>query len=448
MKAFRMSFKSAVSTVPLMLAAAGASAQQFALEGAVVDSRNGASLGVVTERGELAALFRAQKTLTFGILRSAGVSLDQLSPEVRARIERFQTTNVDAFRAFSQGLDLKDQGRFAEAREQFRRAAELDPGFALASEQQQAMPDVNLSSAVQARAVLAAAAGAAVERGKAVAVVDLARAAAAVQAGQTVVAVPAADIRDRARALETAVPGGSRGDSRFVGLAYTVRDGALSLSTILPSEWKGGESGLTADGVLQSAGTVGTSFEARRGGATVDATGRAVLADGSVAYWGAWLSAPGATAQVRSGLGTSARVSQAPELGRVDWVVGEAPRVLPTADVVFTPRGGSLEAISGSIRVNGPAQTVSFSDLGFRIGSLSFSGLAGSADYRSSTLASGGFAGNYTAGSCSGCSGFVANSSVFAGNFVGREAHGLVFSTLLLTGEGNTASGVHLFTRP
>ena len=121
-------------TLALGLLAAAATASQaqtpargFSLEGAVIDSRNGNSLGVVNERGDLATLFRAQKAMTFGILRAAGVSLDQLSPEVRARIERFQTTNVEAFRAFSQGLDLKDEGRFAEARESFKRAAELDP---------------------------------------------------------------------------------------------------------------------------------------------------------------------------------------------------------------------------------------------------------------------------------------------------------------------------------
>jgi hypothetical protein len=103
---------------------------------------------------------------------------------VRARIERFATTNVEAFRAFSQGLDLKDQGRFTEARESFRRAAELDPGFGLAAEQQQSRPDVNVSSALQLRAVMAAAAGAAVDRGKTAYVVDLNRALAALQAGQ------------------------------------------------------------------------------------------------------------------------------------------------------------------------------------------------------------------------------------------------------------------------
>ena len=210
----------------LGLAAAGAFAQGFALEGAVIDSRTGASLGVVTERGDLNALFRAQKAMTFGILRSAGISLEQLSPEVRSRIERFQTTNVEAFRAFSQGLDLKDQGKFAEAREFFKRAAELDPGFALAAEQQQSMPDLNLGSNVQTRAVLLAAAGAAVDRGKAAFVVDLARAVAAIQAGATVITVPAPVDQSKTAAANdfTTNPAGSGTTytaNQVVALAYS-----------------------------------------------------------------------------------------------------------------------------------------------------------------------------------------------------------------------------------
>ena len=131
----------------------------FTLEGAVIDSRSAASLGVISERGDVAQLFKAQKTMTFGILRAAGIALDQLPAEVRQRLERFQTTNLDAFRAFSTGLDLKDQGRYAEAKDFFRRAADLDPGFGLAADQQRAMPDVTVSGQAQARAVVIAAAG-------------------------------------------------------------------------------------------------------------------------------------------------------------------------------------------------------------------------------------------------------------------------------------------------
>ncbi len=427
--------------------------QQFSLEGAVVDSRSGAELGVLTERGDLGALFRAQKALTFGILRSAGISLDQLSPEVRARIERFQTTNLDAFRAYSQGLDLKDQGRFTEAREQFRRAAELDPGFELALEQQRAMPDLNLTTAVQLRAVVAQAATAAVDRGRAVYAVDLARAAAALQAGQQVVAIPAS-VAPQTRldtdgyTINPPGSGGARTPSQVVGLSYSLVDGEIRVATILPNEWRMGEVALSSDGVLQRVGTSSTSVEALRGTAALADLGRADLPGGGVAYWGAWLSSPGASASLRSGTSTTT-ASTTPALGRVDWVTADTPLALPgSGSYTFTPVGGSLREVTGSIGVDIASRGVTLNDLGFRIDGFSFSGLRGSASYDDSRLASAPFVGNYSAGSCSGCTGFVAGSSVFAGQFVGRDASGLIFSTVLVTGPTGTASGVHLFTRP
>lgn len=445
----------ALALAGLVLAAAGpAGAQQFALEGAVVDSRSGGQLGVITERGDLATLFRAQKALTFGILRSAGISLDQLSPEVRARLERLQTTNVEAFRAYSQGLDLKDQGRFAEAREQFRRAVELDPGFALAAEQQQAMPDLNLSANMQVRAVVAQAASTAVDRGRAVYAVDVARAAAALQAGLEVVRIPA----DNARRLDADDPlrdrlrnTGARTASQVVGFAYSLVDGAIGVSTILPNEWRSSEVAINAAGVLQSVGSPASSVQFRQAGATPTALGRADLVGGGVAYWGAWLSSPGASALLRSGT----REIGNPDLGnRVSWVAADTPLTLPGSGTYeFSPRGGSLADVTGVIRVDTAARRVSFDDLGFRIDGFRFSGLAGQATYDGRAdreVASAPFSGRYDPlrGSCTGCSGFVPGSSLFTGQFVGREAGGLVFSTLMVTGGGGTASGVHLFTRP
>ena len=431
----------------LFAATAGSiQAQSFALEGAVIDSRSGANLGVVSERGDVNTLFRAQKAMTFGILRSAGISLEQLPPEVRARIERFATTNLDAFRAFSQGLDLKDQGKFVEAKVFFRRAAELDPGFALAAEQQQAMPDVNLGTSVQTRAVIVAAAGAAVDRGKASFAVDTARALAALAAGQTVVTVPLANNAEPARAVDysTNPPGSS---NQFVpnlvaGISYAV---ALSSGNQVhianAAEWKG-DSYRAAGGVLESLGGTGSSFQAQRANAANVPGGSALLGDGATAYWGAWLSTPTASATV-----TVSGVT-APALGQVDYVLADATRQMPgSGTAVFAPTGGSLTQSSGQIAVNFATRGVELRNLGFNIGGLVFSGLNGSATY-STNIASGTFGGNYTSGTCTGCSGFTPQSSSYGGSFVGRNADGLVFSTILLTGAGGTASGVHLFKQP
>ncbi len=420
----------------------------FALEGAVIDSRSGDSLGVVNERGDLSAVFKAQKAMTFGILRAAGVSLDQLSPEVRAKIERFQTSNVEAFRAFSQGLDLKDQGRFSEARDSFRRAAELDPGFGLAVEQQQSMPDVNVSSALQLRAVMQAAAGAAVDRGKVAYVVDLSRALAALQSGLTVVTVPAAnESAQRSAANEyTSNQAGSTANALpnqvvSLSLSYDVNT-ANARSLTSPSVWRGADV-RTSAGTLEQIRTAAEGVVADRGGAAVANAGQLSLADGTVAYWGSWLSAAGASAAVR----VSGQLQTAPSLGRVDYVFADATRTVPaSASATFTPAGGLLQGVSGNIAVNFATRSVALQNLGFQIGTLAFSSLNGNATY-DATAASGAFNGRYSSGTCSGCTAFTPTSSVFNGNFVGTQANGLVFSTLLNTGNG-FASGVHLFTRP
>lgn len=438
-----------VVAVALLAAAAAASAQSFSLESAVLDSRSSRNLGVTTERGELAELLRAQKAITFGILRASGIPLDQLPADVRARIERFQTTNLEAFRAFSSGLDLRDQGRFAEAKEAFRRAAELDPGFALAQEQQLAMPDVNVLNPVQLRAVIAATASAAVDRGKATYAVDLSRAMAAMQAGQTVVAVqqaPAEALQSSAASAYTVNAPGSGTDyapNQTTGLAYRFTSGGgQTIGLASTYELTGGQYA-NANGVLESIETQdeqGSRFVAQRRGAAAVNLASATIGDGSRVYWGQWLSSPGASAVVT--------VNQvpvvAPALGTVDFMYGEATRQMPTSSTAtFTPAGGSLQNPSGAISVNFATRDVTLVNLGFSIEGLAFSGLAGSVKY-SDKVASGAFTGNYTAGACTGCAAFAPQSSAFGGNFVGRTAEGLLFSTFLFTGTG-TVSGLQLF---
>jgi hypothetical protein len=435
----------------LLAASAGAQAQSFSLEGAVIDSRDSRSLGVISERGDLAALFRAQKTMTFGILRAAGISLDQLPPEVRARVERFATTNLDAFRAFSEGLDLKDQGRFVEAKERFRRAAELDPGFALATEQQQAMPDVNLGSAATRSAVIAAAVGAALDKGKTAVVVDAQQAAAALSAGAKVVLVKVEPSADPSKPVPYNVNDTGQGDrpqARLVaGYAYTQRIGAvLEANVANAQEWRTGTYSTNGD-VLERLGPTSDGFQALRGGASHAPGGRAELTDGSFAYWGAWASAPNASATVSAG-GVPVR---APELGRFDYVFGTATVQMPgtgTATYTATPGAGSLGVNAGSIQVNFAQKEVAVQNLGLSLGGLNFSGLNGRTSYGDSSAA-GTFSGRYSSGLCDRCTAFVATASTFNGSFIGRNADGLVFSSILVTGnpEAVTRAGVQLLTR-
>lgn len=445
----------------LSMAGTAARAQSFVIESAVLDSRSARTLGVSSERGAMADFFRAQKAMTFGIMRSAGIALDQLPADVRARIERFQTTNLEAFRAFSQGLDLKDQGRFAEAKEFFRRAAELDPGFGLAVEQQQAMPQVNVGSGVQLRAVIAAASSTAVDRGKQGFTVDLAGATAALQSGQQVVVTTAPVEQSQAASRSadySSNPPGSSGQFAphlVAGLSFGYLDGSGGTQNLSIVNEFSGSKYVANGGVLDAVGSAG-DFQAQRIGATTGSTGAPnaslLLADGvTTAYWGTWLSSPGLASS--ASVTVSGVALTAPRLGNVDYVIAEATRQMPTSGVAeFKPAAGTggvamgtFGSASGSIKLDFLHRSVDLVNLGFTVNGLAFSGLNGSALY-DANVGSGAFQGKYSAGTCPACTSFAPASSVFGGNFVGRNAEGIEFSTILLTGSGRTASGVHLFT--
>lgn len=425
------------AALPIALLCTQAWAQNFSVEGAIIDSRNGASLGVVSERGDLASLFRAQKAMTFGILRSAGISLEQLSPEVRARIERFQTTNVEAFRAFSQGLDLKDQGRFSEAREQFKRAAELDPNFALAKEQQQSMPDLTIGNGMQMRAVIAAAAGNAVDRSKVAVAVDAARAIAALQAGQTLVMAQAQDVLyfdgNRISYNRTQDQSSASAQPNYAASFAVEGTGGLITSSAV-SEFSVADVQL-ASGVLQRLGSDPSGFNARLLNARSTGTGSVQLSDGSTAYWGSWNSTPSASASLLLG----STVYTAPGMGDFHWALGDALRSMPSSgQVTYTPAGGSLVGMTGNILVDFNTRVATLNNLGFSIGALVFSNLTGSATIPANAS---GFAGNYTGGQCNGCTAFSATTSSYNAAFIGRSGAGLVYSTTLVTGPGTGAGG-------
>lgn len=79
--------------------------------------------------GPLTNLFGLEKELVYDLLHQAGI---ELTREERNAIGHPPTRSVDAFLAYSKGLDEEDRGRFAEARAAYSRAVALDPGFAKA----------------------------------------------------------------------------------------------------------------------------------------------------------------------------------------------------------------------------------------------------------------------------------------------------------------------------
>jgi tetratricopeptide (TPR) repeat protein len=78
---------------------------------------------------QLGQLFAMEKSLVLDLLGRMGIALTPA--EQRAIAER-PTADLQAFLAFSRGLEAEDQGRFNDAAQFFRQAATRDPSFSAA----------------------------------------------------------------------------------------------------------------------------------------------------------------------------------------------------------------------------------------------------------------------------------------------------------------------------
>ncbi len=118
---------------------------------------------------QLDQLFTMQKELVFRIFDQLGV---QLTPAQRQLVERRPTTNLNAFLAYSRGLQAADDGRFQDAARFFENARSLDPAFSAASARLQtaqaaatgtqvsaASIEANLGSSIEGEQVSAASQG-------------------------------------------------------------------------------------------------------------------------------------------------------------------------------------------------------------------------------------------------------------------------------------------------
>ena len=79
-----------------------------------------------TAADRLAELFAMEKTIVLGLLDRMGVVL---SPAERRAITERPTADLQAFLAFSRGLEAEDRGDYLEAARLFREAARHDRGF-------------------------------------------------------------------------------------------------------------------------------------------------------------------------------------------------------------------------------------------------------------------------------------------------------------------------------
>lgn len=74
-------------------------------------------------------LFKIEKDLLFRTLELLGV---ELTPEERRKIQFIPTQNIQAYLAYTMGLNDESAGRFSEAAEHYGNAARMDDGFTLA----------------------------------------------------------------------------------------------------------------------------------------------------------------------------------------------------------------------------------------------------------------------------------------------------------------------------
>lgn len=100
----------------------------------VLNATEETTVGEATEGGPLEALMDLEIRLALQIYRELGVELTEAE---RARLEEKPTRNLLAFLAYSEGLQLMDQGAYDAAADRFEAARAHDPGFNAARQAEQ-----------------------------------------------------------------------------------------------------------------------------------------------------------------------------------------------------------------------------------------------------------------------------------------------------------------------
>ncbi len=107
----------------------------------------------VTLSDGLDNLFALQKDIVLDVVKRMGITLTSLE---RENILRMPTRNLQAFIAYSIGLEKEDQGDFTAAAVYYRQAVTLDPGFGPAKSRAQASEALSLAGGSQEQAYASA----------------------------------------------------------------------------------------------------------------------------------------------------------------------------------------------------------------------------------------------------------------------------------------------------
>ncbi|MEM9664413.1 MAG: CsgG/HfaB family protein, partial [Bacteroidota bacterium] len=103
---------------------------QVQLDAAIMNASPNTVQDLGTRTDDLNRLFELQDELVFAIADSLNIDL---TPQQREQISFIPTGNLEAFLAFSRGLEREDAGDFSGAASLYQQAAQLDPAFTQAS---------------------------------------------------------------------------------------------------------------------------------------------------------------------------------------------------------------------------------------------------------------------------------------------------------------------------
>jgi len=110
---------------------------------AVVDVTSAGVAGSADQTDRLSQMFDLEKAIVFDIFDDLGI---QLTDAERAEISQRPTQNMQAFLAWSRGLEAEDRGDFVGALDLYNQAQRLDPSFAAAAQSAQQANDLSTAS--------------------------------------------------------------------------------------------------------------------------------------------------------------------------------------------------------------------------------------------------------------------------------------------------------------
>lgn len=125
---------------------------------AVVDVPTAKVGGAVQADDRLEQLFALEKQIVLRLFQELGV---ELTPAERQLVEQRPTRSLQAFLAYSRGLEAEDAGRFDDAERFYNSAVRLDPGFGGAATRAQGAQAAQSGGQVTAGSVEAAIVGSA-----------------------------------------------------------------------------------------------------------------------------------------------------------------------------------------------------------------------------------------------------------------------------------------------